>query len=422
MPPDASGRSDIQLFARFVARVVGKVALVLAIPFAATAIYVHCLHAVGELLPPQVIAELSVSANRILWLTGYYDTALLHKLDVAKRIAPEIAVIGSSRVMQVRARFFNKLEPRTFYNLGGCCSSAIEAQRAIHALTEGGAQRPKIVLLGVDSWWFESAVDGQSRRRALAGPFGPTLATHVTATSDVLSGVADRLQVLQQAWRDPRFQEAAREHFEAVRDPSVNALLVGVSARVNRSGFRNDGSYRYGKLIATEEAYGADSSASAQHARDFRQATMIDIARRPGLRGRYMSPDYIHIFESIVSDAKTSGIQLIVFMVPIAPMARDYLDSRAETRDLTSRVSTTIASICAQNAVPFLDEFDGRDLNARDDDFYDWAHPSERLVARVIERLFNDSKAGPILAPYGDPAAIQADLAASQRRWQLYDF
>src|SRR5262249_21967233 len=113
-----SQHSDFAMFGRFLARAAAKSALVLAIPAIVTAVYVAKLHDVGELLAPGTIASLGLSPERIVWLTGYYDTGFLHKLDVATSVAPKVAVIGTSRVMAVRAEFFRKLPASAFYNLG----------------------------------------------------------------------------------------------------------------------------------------------------------------------------------------------------------------------------------------------------------------------------------------------------------------
>src|SRR5262249_24109142 len=105
----ADAPSDLVRLARFVARAAVKSAIVLSVPAALPVVYVAAVRRTGELLPPASIAALSVSSQRMEWLNRYYDTGRLHKLDVATAIAPRVVVVGSSRVLQVRGRFFSKL-------------------------------------------------------------------------------------------------------------------------------------------------------------------------------------------------------------------------------------------------------------------------------------------------------------------------
>ncbi|MEO7083845.1 MAG: hypothetical protein ABI442_05575, partial [Gemmatimonadaceae bacterium] len=244
-PIVAPARIDLRMLVRFLGRALWKTTLVLAIPLILTVVYVAYLQKAGELLPASRIATMSLLPKRILWLTGYYDTGRLHKLDVALRIQPEVAVIGTSRSMQLRAEFFDKIPPSAFYNVGGCCANAVDAQHAVHALLSS-ATKPKVIILGVETWWFQSPSPNPSRARAMFGDAGADVSASLTTVVQTLSDFADRVQTLQLAWRDPRFQTIAREHFATTLDTAVGAELLGVFARATKNGFRNDGSFRYG--------------------------------------------------------------------------------------------------------------------------------------------------------------------------------
>jgi hypothetical protein len=414
--------SDIRLLMRFCGRVLRKAALILALPAVATLAYVACLWKVGELLPASRIAAMSLMPQRILWLTGYYDTARLDKLNVAKIVAPQIVVIGTSRAMQFRADFFDKLAPAAFYNMGGCCPNVREAKRAVDALIVRGSTKPRLIILGAEPSWFQSRNPNPATRRAMLGAWGLPLAATWTAVQDELAAITDRVQVLQLAWRDSRFQAAAKRRFATARDPLLDATLVGVSARATRNGFRNDGSFRYTELIEGDGALSADSVDASRQTASFDSSAIADIEQRGGPRGRFLVDDDVRTFQAILDETRAAGVQLIVVVAPIAPVANEYLRRFEETRDFMHDFEAALAGLCARYAVPFVNAYDGQAIGATDADFYDWQHPSERLIARLMLRTYADSAAAEILRPFGDGTRLAAAVAASRNRWQIYDF
>ena len=215
---------------------------------------------------------------------------------------------------------------------------------------------------------------------------------------------------------------AARAGFVPARETTVNALLIGISARANRSGFRNDGSFRYGSEIATAERSLADSMTAGERQKAFDQASAADLIDRGAGAGRYLAEDNVRIFEDIVRETESTGIQLIVFVVPVSPTAHAYLSASPDMPSYLPLFSAAIGGLSKRHNVPFFDMLDGRPLGAGDEDFYDWLHPSERLMARFVTRMFADPRAREMLAAYGDVRSVESDLARSSRRWQLYDF
>jgi hypothetical protein len=400
--------------------VLRKTAIVLALPGLVTIAYIVCLRRAGELLSADRIAAMSLSTDRILWLTGYYDSGLQQKPDIARIIAPQVVVIGTSRVTQFRAAFFDKVPPAAFYNAGGCCQSVFDAKRTVDELISNGSNKPKVIILGVETQWFQARSPQTTSRRARLASVSRPLATWLANRVQQFSAFTDRVQLLQSAWRDPRFQAAASDRFAPVRDPLVATQLIGVSARATRSGFRNDGSVRAGDLIEGQETLSRDSVERSWNGTAFEQSMIADIARRGGLDGRYVIDDAVREFESILEETRVAGVQLIVIVPPIAPVAVAYLERSADEREYVTRFDAVVGAVCARYGVPFLEAYDGRLLDASNADFYDWLHPSERLMARLTMRLYADPRAGQILRPFGDSGHLAAEIAASGRRWQIY--
>jgi hypothetical protein len=85
--------------------------------------------------------------------SALYQRTYYYKQRMFDRYAPETVVIGSSRVLQMRAEDFDV----GFVNLGSL-SSLDEVTDLSHAVFESTS--PGLVILGVDFWWF--AGDGKA--------------------------------------------------------------------------------------------------------------------------------------------------------------------------------------------------------------------------------------------------------------------
>jgi len=104
----------------------------------------------GEFLS---VSEIFTLQNRGKTHETLYGSSLFNevkelKLYSIKMKKPKIVAFGSSRVLQFRDTFFSE----AFYNLGYTASSIHEALDT--ALSMLLIHKPKVVLLGIDFWWF----------------------------------------------------------------------------------------------------------------------------------------------------------------------------------------------------------------------------------------------------------------------------
>ncbi len=92
--------------------------------------------------------------NGGLYLSGLsHHPVHLYKLELFKTIKPEVVVIGSSRNLQFRGEDF--LVP--FTNMGLAVQSISQGHTVIDQILK--IHIPKIIIIGVDFWWFQEATD-----------------------------------------------------------------------------------------------------------------------------------------------------------------------------------------------------------------------------------------------------------------------
>lgn len=71
----------------------------------------------GEAMPLATVARIQMGDDPVLYRPRYGNRDLDYKTISANLRQPDILAVGSSRVLQFRAQFFN-LQPREFYNAG----------------------------------------------------------------------------------------------------------------------------------------------------------------------------------------------------------------------------------------------------------------------------------------------------------------
>jgi hypothetical protein len=123
----------------------------------------------GELLSgPQVAARQAEDGG--LYGTAIHDNVHAYKLALYRLRRPDVAVIGSSRVLQMSQAMFTA----SFANLGRTVNYSDEAVAVVDDML--AIHVPRLVLLGLDPWWlnprWEHAPTFESHAR-LGGDLDP---------------------------------------------------------------------------------------------------------------------------------------------------------------------------------------------------------------------------------------------------------
>ena len=120
-----------------------------------------------------------------------------------------------------------------------------DAWDSLSQLCDAGA-KPSRILLGIDMWWFlpnEVSKFQKTVDRIVDADTASMTSVWRTRLRKTRIFLFDQIQLLQNAWKDPRYLSAVNAG--SLSEPSSGRELIGVGASVGGSGFRNDGSYRY---------------------------------------------------------------------------------------------------------------------------------------------------------------------------------
>jgi hypothetical protein len=296
----------------------------------------------------------------VLWGPGFDQQIATYKLRRVQHVRPDLLVLGSSRVTQLRGALAPNIR---FYNAGLGASSLPEALAFLKAVYRHNP--PKIVALGIDPWWFNPSQGRASpvtpasfnHRRWLAsavtrGMLSPTVMRHLLSGLDV---DADRL-----AGRRP----------------------VGYLAAAKSSGFRPDGSYQYGDVYLGLNPL-LDVLAMTFE-KDF--AFYTGAARQVDDRFRYIgdiAERQIEILQAILKANRAAGVETVLFLPSFPAAVWRAIQTTPVQRDYFARFTAAIARTAAAHDVEMFDYQDLAALGVSDKQTVDGLHSDEIANARL---------------------------------------
>jgi hypothetical protein len=412
LSPASSGpSSDFRAYCTFLGRVLKTFALFGLISAPMMLGYWWMLQNAGETFSTERLAQLS-RGQPMLWHSAYFHCGVLRP-RIAEQLHPRVAVIGSSRVMQMRDRMFARVPASDFYIAGTSGNYSLPCLMALQRLTRS-SQPPELVILGLDFWWFQSAVPiaAQSRTR-LCRYVGLDLYRRARMARETVKEwstfALDQMQLYQHAWRDPRLYAALAS---PGREPGCGRAVYSVQSRLAGDGYRNDGSYRYTAALARFARNGTtDGGATADWSHAYREGTFS---------GNFMNEAALDDLREFIAECKRTGTQLIVFLPPVYTPAMDFLRHHPDSAGFWKRFPEPVLRICQAEGVPIHDFMCADRLLAQGGNFFDWYHPSEKLAGRILLEMGNDPITGAILSPYLDRDELRRTVEAAGNHFLIY--
>ncbi|MBQ7606749.1 MAG: hypothetical protein IJU76_02045 [Desulfovibrionaceae bacterium] len=313
------------------------------------------LYSSGDVALERVI-ERQAQGDFVIFGSGVSQDFVDYKLALYTKVKPKIVALGSSRVMQFRARYFRK----SFLNMGGVAGnlpvlrSTLDAMLAVHV--------PEVVLLGLDFWWFMPKwnPDPFASEPPTSGSYRYTLASLKKPWARLIDGKVRPEDIFAPffSFRDDRF---------------------GIMAQTTDDGFASDGSWYY-----TAETTGQKKPFDYAFLDTLKQV-------RYGIKAFYHAkPDeqapssrHLDAISEIYCRLKSRGVRVYCFIPPLAETV--YTAMRA--REAAYPHLFELASALKQRGIPVLDMSNPRTLGSNDCEFVDGFHGGEICYLRIIRNL-----------------------------------
>lgn len=310
------------------------------------------LNRIGELNLDEVV-EMQANDQFCLFGSGIEQDNYTYKLALYDRIRPDIAIIGSSRVMQFRGRYFQG----SFANLGGASSSTVALKKFVTAMLEMG-RAPKLVILGLDFWWFNPVYAGNENNFIPQEDAYSISFDHLkTPLYWLLEGKVTYQDIKQALLVDE------------------DGCRLGVMARKLSDGFGPDGSYYYTSLISGRKMPATPGFQD-------------ELSRIADGRDRFewsasVSREDVQRVVETVRELEAAGGDVILFMPPLAaPVYRAILDSGDRYKFLEQ-----LPVELQRAGLQVHDYTDPATISSKDCEFVDGFHGGEITYVRLLHMM-----------------------------------
>lgn len=305
-----------------------------------------------ELAPAEAVAQAQAQQPDLLYGTALNQNTFRYKVALYAQRQPEVLVLGSSRVMQFRQQHSRD----RLMTAGGAGSSLDELELWLSAALP--VHVPRVVVLGVDFWWFHPAYLSEVR---------PELhGDEVTKA---------KLVWLYQQLKKRQLTLAQVE--EVLRTPHPRQW--GLNALLHQEGYRADGSWRY------------DLARRARSGQEFGFAESLARLREGHaqfLHGSALEGARVQQLDRLVQRLRARGIEVVLFQPPLAAVMYGHLQSQAD-KDFAyvSQLDLALQQLALRQHVRYLNLRDPHLLGATACDFVDGYHGGDVLYGRIFALL-----------------------------------
>ena len=335
--------------------------------FIALTLSVHLfLRNVGEGFNAKDIVETQQAALPHKSLAGQKltDFAFSYKKALTDRLHPTILALGSSRVAQFRQSFFTV----PFVNAGVAMTNVEEGNQFFNDVIAGNDQKPQLVILGIDIWWFNDRYhvnNSTPRELPLKQHGGQNILFFPQSLHLVYEGIRKGTISVEQFMRGA---------FRILPDN----YGIGVEGRFNMTGFGPDGSAYYIERVAGQSKGDLKFQDSLRKIQSGNPHTQF-------AHGASASHTRVHQFVDLLFKFKAQSIKTILFFTPFPQTIQMALANKKEEYAYIPDLKYALI----KSGIPFYDFSDATILDSNDCEFFDGIHGGEIIYARIIKTIYD---------------------------------
>ena len=326
------------------------------------------LRNVGESFNANDIVKTQLAAKPNKCLAGQKLTNFIfpYKKALTEHIHPTVLALGSSRVAQIRESFFTV----PFVNAGVAMTSIEEGNKFFNDVIAGSAAQPKLVILGMDIWWFNE--------------------NYVLPTTISNDHIYDnyKAQSLPLFLFPQNFslvykglQKGAISMDQFLKGASgilPNNCGIGIEGRFNMTGFGPDGSSYYIERMAGQE------KGDLRFQDSLKKIQSGDNPHIQFAHGKSVSLKQLHQFIALLSKLKARKIRTILFFPPFPKTIHLAIANRPNAYGYIGELKDKLTKF----GVPYYDFTDPTVLGSSDCEFFDGIHGGEVIYARIIKTIY----------------------------------
>ncbi len=323
------------------------------------------------------------SGKFALFGSGLSQDFVDYKLKLYAAAKPEIASIGSSRVMQFRGAWFRE----RFLNMGGVAGNLAVLRSTVDAMLK--LAKPQAVIIGIDFWWFLPQWEANPDK-------------HVSPTSGTYNY---SLASLKKTWEWLFTGKISPAEFAGpilgLFGKGMRVDRYGIMAQQTDDGFGPDGSWYYtGEITGQKQAFDYQFHDTLQNAR-------LGLKAFYHAKSDQAGPQTAHLdaFSEICCRLSSRGIKTFVFIPPLAHAVLAVMNRNAYPHLFKLR------DALLERGIDVMDFTDPRSFGGNDCEFVDGFHGGEVTYARILRAM---ADRWPALLAYVNMEKLDAAI----RDWQ----
>lgn len=302
----------------------------------------------------------------------------------------DVLALGSSRALQFRRSMFDS----SFYNAGYTINSLNDFEPFLKSVSK--EKYPDYLIISLDQWMFNERWDNlkfETSQEMWSTSFTNTASfnTFYKVYQDLFKG----------------------KYSLGVMSDASEYTTVGLNARVNSKGFRNDGSMYYGsqivKLINNDPTM-----------RDYLfEGTLgrIKSGNRRFEYGEKINSNALNKLNNFLEYCKDNDIHVISFLPPFAPKVYEHMLS-TEKYGYMSELPHKLEALFSSHNFEFYDYTYNQSISS-DEEMIDGFHGGESTYLKMlIDMLNHESK----LNKVANVQRLEKDLANPVNRFVVYDY
>jgi hypothetical protein len=274
------------------------------------------------------------------------------------------AVIGSSRVMEIRFNYLKNACPAKFIN-HGMSGASIEDYMAIIGLYESAGYLPKKVIMGIDPWIFNKN-SGQTRWRGLE--------VYYKKVFEELYGT----KIINK-------QDNKSKYLQLVNyDYTIENLMTLVNGEpkyyitdtieVDDMVIQSDGSINYPLHIRFQ-----NDDATKDQAKAFGNAPVYGLEKFYEMSNEKLFEDFVYYLQK-------QGIEVIFVLPPYHPITYNILTNNPKYK-IIEHIETYLRFLSAKRGVRLVGSYDPRKYDLISVDFIDGMHSRDIVMEKLCRDL-----------------------------------
>lgn len=333
------------------------------------AVFEIILYRLQETWPYKKVLEYQ-QTNDALYATRYFNQGLDYKFAGMHQAQPEVLILGTSRILQIRSSYF---QDRSFYN-AGIVGSVSEGLRGMKKFVSSFDKNytPEEIIISIDPW--------------LLNPNYPENRTGLKMK--VLNAITEN-EFTDKMYRTYKFLKYHRMAYIAIVEEKKNILpfivagpaakRIGLNAVLENTGFDRDGSYHYPKDYVDKEDQIKDIDFLTNWLKKntYRFAPASTVDKRA-----------LERLDQILKVSQDKGIKI---KGVIMPLRIDLYEALTAAKTHSVYLKDFRQHTCAsfqRHGYECHDFTDPAALNLKTDDFIDKLHAKESVMDKVAVRVF----------------------------------